>query len=406
MKRNKVFLRMAAMFCALGLTGCQKAPDAAEENGIVHAQGDMERQIQDIAAAGSQGPTQEQTQEEAGTQQQAAGWYQGTVGTGENMININAEIPAMPNELHIITLKPDEGLDGDVLLAFLDSESGSVEDTSQELLQEIEESDRHNSTPDENGERCLYSKFGDHSANRLGDGKKEASFASHTWASYVDHELMEKCFEAYREDGKTTLITLDAMDEGSFSADRAGEILLDKLKVLGVDELDFQKIYYYEGGGYSFYQMEFLPVYDGIAVSIGADSYALGQVWPNGYANVFQEGVAEVHLVNFCGRAAAKEPVTVISFEQVLEILELYLDNGMLKSDGRIVYDRVELNYYPIPNPAPALDGIEYKPELVLTPVWHIYMPLDEYVEGDYGDAVGPTHICVNAVTGELEEAD
>ena len=196
------------------------------------------------------------------------------------------------------------------------------------------------------------------------------------------------------------------MDEGSFSADRAGEILLDKLKVLGVDELDFQKIYYYEGGGYSFYQMEFLPVYDGIAVSIGADSYALGQVWPNGYANVFQEGVAEVHLVNFCGRAAAKEPVTVISFEQVLEILELYLDNGMLKSDGRIVYDRVELNYYPIPNPAPALDGIEYKPELVLTPVWHIYMPLDEYVEGDYGDAVGPTHICVNAVTGELEEAD
>ena len=64
------------------------------------------------------------------------------------------------------------------------------------------------------------------------------------------------------------------------------------------------------------------------------------------------------------------------------------------------------MNYYPIPNPAPALDGIEYKPELVLTPVWHIYMPLDEYVEGDYGDAVGPTHICVNAVTGELEEAD
>jgi len=392
---------MAAMLCMFGLTGCQKAPDAVEKNGIMHAQGDMEKQVQGIAAEGSQ----EQTQAGDGLDKEA-GQYQGTVGTGDNIININAEIPALPDQLYIITMKPDEGLDKDILLAFLGSESGSVEDTSQELLQEIEESDRYNSTPDENGERFLYSKFGDHSANRLGDGKKEASFSHHTSAYFVDYGLREKYFDVYSKVAEETLISQEGMDEGSFSANKAREMLLDKLKAVGVSGLAFQKIYYIEGRDCSFYQMEFVPTYDGIAVDIGADSYALGQVSPDGYAIVSGEGVAEVTLTNFCGRVTNKEPVTVISFEQVLEILEQYLDSGILVSDGTIIYDRVELNYYPVPNSAPALDEIEYKPELVLTPIWHIYMPLDEYVEGDYGDAVGPIHICVNAVTGELEEAD
>lgn len=401
MRRNNIRLTMAAMLCVLGLTGCQKAPDAVEENGIMHAQGDMERQVQDIVAAGSQ----EQMPAGDGSDK-AAGHYQGTVGTGDNIININAEIPALPDQLYIITLKPDEGLDKDALLVFLDDESGSIEDTSEEQLKEIEENDRYNSTPDENGERFLYSKFGDHSANRLGDGKKEASFSHHTSAYYVDYGLREKYIEEYSKVAKETLISQDGMDEGAFSANRAREMLLDKLKAVGVSELAFRKIYYIEGDDCSFYQMEFVPTYDGIAVDIGADSYALGQVSPDGYAIVSEEGVAEVSLTNFCAKMADKEPVTAISFEQVLEILEQYLDNGMLESDGTILYDRVELNYYPVPNPSPALDEIEYKPELVLTPIWHIYMPLDEYVEGGYGNAVGPVHICVNAVTGELEEAD
>ena len=48
----------------------------------------------------------------------------------------------------------------------------------------------------------------------------------------------------------------------------------------------------------------------------------------------------------------------------------------------------------------------EYKSELTLTPIWHIYMPIDEYVDGGYYDAEGPSHICVNAVTGELVVTD
>ena len=64
-----------------------------------------------------------------------------------------------------------------------------------------------------------------------------------------------------------------------------------------------------------------------------------------------------------------------------------------------MTYNRAELKYYPVPNPAPTPHEIEYKPELVLIPIWHIYMPLDEYVEGLYE---GPSTICINAITGEL----
>lgn len=115
--KKTVYLTMAAVVCAVALTGCQKAPDVAESNGILHAQSDMERQVQDIAVAASD--DRGQTQTENRTQPQAAGGYQGTIGTGGNIININAEIPAIPDNLSVITLKPDDGLDMDALRVFL-----------------------------------------------------------------------------------------------------------------------------------------------------------------------------------------------------------------------------------------------------------------------------------------------
>ena len=86
------------------------------------------------------------------------------------------------------------------------------------------------------------------------------------------------------------------MGEGSFSAERAKEILLDKLKAVGVDDIAMKEICYVKGDDYSYYEMQFVPVYDGIAVDIGSDSYTLGQVFPNGSGFVTGEGVADVNL--------------------------------------------------------------------------------------------------------------
>ena len=68
----------------------------------------------------------------------------------------------------------------------------------------------------------------------------------------------------------------------------------------------------------------------------------------------------------------------------------------------------MKLEYYPLPNPSPEPDEIEYREELELVPVWHIYTPLGEYLEGlwaeEYEDGI--SNILVNAVTGELEWAE
>ena len=393
MRKNILSMTMAVILCVLALSGCQKAPVATESNGIQYAQSALEQQISDIAEETSG------QQSDGGLEralQQSGGVFEGAIGTTDNKMYINAQIPAAPANVYQITLKPNDGLDKDTLTVFLDSVSGNIEDTSEELSKEMEAAEIANTTGDE---PAFYSLFGDHSALRLSDGNKTAEFARHTCAYYVDKDLREKCFGIYGGDTTETLITPDKMGDGNFSAEGAKEILLEKLGAVGVSEIAFTRIYYNEGSDYSYYELSFLPAYDGIEVDIGYNVYSLGQVWPNGYAFVTGDGVAELNLMNFCGKAVDKEPVEIISFEQVVKILEQYLDSGMIEADGTMTYNRVELKYYPVPNPSPTPHEIEYKSELVLIPIWHIYMPLDEYVEGLYE---GPSAICINAITGEL----
>lgn len=405
MRKNVLSMTMAVILCVSALSGCGEAPEVTESNGILHAQSALERQVSDIAEETRGQQTEgnyegeSQQQSDGGLERalrQSGSVYEGAIGTTDNKMYISAQLPAIPENIYQITLKPNNDLDMDTLAAFLDSASGNIEDTSEELSKEMETAEIANTTGDE---PVFYSLFGDHSALRLNDENKTAEFARHTWAYYVDNDLREKCFAIYDGDTTETLITPDKMGDGSFSAERAKEILLDKLGVVGVREVSFDRIYYNEGSDYSYYELNFLPIYDGIEVNIGYNAYSLGQVWPNGRAFVSKDGIAELNLIDFCGKAVDKEPVEIISFDQAAGILEQYLDSGMIEADGTMTYNRVELNYYPVPNPTPTPHEIEYKLKLVLIPIWHIYMPLDEYVEGLYE---GPSAICINAVTGEL----
>ena len=394
MRKNILSMTMAVILCVSTLSGCQKAPEVSDDNGIQHAQSTLDQQISDIV---EEAPKQQsESNYEEALQRQSGGVYEGTIGTTDNKMSISAQIPAIPENLYQITLKPNDGLDKDTLTVFLDSASGNIEDTSEELSKEMEAAEIANTTGDE---PAFYSHFGDHSALRLSDENKTAEFARHTCAYYVDNDLRAKCFAIYGGDTTETLITPDKMGDGNFSAERAKEILLEKLGAVGVSEIVIDRIYYNEGGDYSYYELNFSPAYDGIKVDIGHNSYSLGQVWPNGHALVSKDGVAELNLGDFCGKVVDKEPVEIISFEQVVNILGQYLDSGMIEADETMTYNRVELKYYPVPNPAPTPHEVEYKSELVLIPIWHIYMPLDEYVEGLYE---GPSTICINAITGEL----
>lgn len=127
------------------------------------------------------------------------------------------------------------------------------------------------------------------------------------------------------------------------------------------------------------------------------------------FRDCYTGGVADLQLFDFCGKVADRKPAKVLSFEQVEKILEQYLDNHMIQADERLVLNNIKLEYYPVPNPSPEA-GIEYRPELELIPVWHIYMPLDDYVDmigqatQDDGLEDALYNIWINAVTGEIEQ--
>ena len=137
MRKTFISMTMAAFLCISTLSGCQKMPEPSDDQDIPHAQGALEQQVADIAG--------ENTGE---TQQQSGGFYEGTIGTTDNKMHISAQIPAIPANVYQITLVPDDGLDKDTLTAFLDSPSGNIVDTSQELLDEIEQSDYDNNHGD------------------------------------------------------------------------------------------------------------------------------------------------------------------------------------------------------------------------------------------------------------------
>lgn len=390
MRKNRGFMALTLVLCVSVLSGCQEAPETSESNGIQHAQSALDQQISDIAG--------EMPQEASG--QQAGGVYEGTIGTAGSKMYINAQIPAIPENVYQIRLEPNDGLDMDTLTAFLGSAGGNIEDTSQELSAGIEKSDYDNThSPD--GEIAVYSRFGDGSALQVTDGKKVASFAFHTSVYYRDSELFDKFLGA--SSGTTTMIEPDQMDAGiGFTAREAERILLDKLEALGITEVAFERIEFTQSSEFSYYMMNFVPSYEGIEMIMETVSYTIGEVYPDGIAIVTPEGVAELNLGNFCGKIADKEPVTILSFEQIVKILEQYLDSNVIPADERITMNNVRLEYYPLPSTTPPVGEMETRSELELIPIWHIYMSLSDYVEARI-DGYVPHNICINAITGEIE---
>ena len=415
--RKEVMFRITAVLlclCVFGLQGCQKAPEASDSGGISHAQGETDKQVQEILEG--EVPSEGETVPESGGLQEGVpsaeetaseGVYEGVIGTGENRLAISARIPQIPGALYRITLGINEEMDENTVLDLLDSREGSIRDTSREFLANLGEIDRNNTS---GPEKVFYSLFGDHSAIEKKDGKREAFVSRGTCAYYKDYALYDRFFEIEtkmraREDLQ---VSPEEMDEGDFSANDAAGILMDKLKSVGVGEISLGEVLKYEDAHGCCYEFAFTPSYDGIGIVYEKMSTSFGEIYPKGFALIFGEGAAEISLTDFCGQIKSREEAEIISFDQAVRLLGQYLDGGMIRSKGQNVLNTVKLEYYPLPNPSPEPDEIEYREELELVPVWHIYTPLGEYLEGlwagEYEDGV--SNILVNAVTGELEWAE
>lgn len=218
--RNKVLgLVAVTMLMSVGICGCQKALESSANGDILHAKDSVEDEVAAIVNE-SESAMENDTQE-----------INSTIGTGDNMIRIQAQMPDVPQNVYNMVFGENETLTKDVLTEFLRSETGNIKDLSEEAQKEMEQSKVEN---EQGEERAVFSVFGNAPICKLSDGQKTASFSDGTGAYYQDELLYEKCASIYKSADETVLE--EANSENVYR--EAEKVLLAKLSKIGMTEID------------------------------------------------------------------------------------------------------------------------------------------------------------------------
>lgn len=398
-KRKHYKIPAAFLLSILLLVGCQKAPEASKDEEILRAKSSSDDTIEAVVSGEETG--------ENGAAQSGAQAGKETVdvvlGEGENRMHIEAKVAAAPEAVSTLTMQSDSRLNEEALRNFLEPQ-GEVTDYTEQLLAEEEAERKRVAEIDEKlGEGSSIVEIagvGDGSTLALTDGNRKAVLSGKTGASFEDVSLQEKCLTAAQQVGEAEEeldVTNGNAGDASFALQDAKVLLMRKLSVLGIEDIWLTKACYYETENFSFYELEFSPVVGGLPVAYCFGQQDISRVYPNGLAHVSAEGVAEIQVWNcLMEEVSAGEKETILSFDKVQELLEIYLKDGRLQCVEEVPFSKAELLYY-----------VELKEgKLVLSPVWGIYMDLGEYIDhcGETGTQDSAWTIHIDAVTGELVE--
>ena len=393
MKKKFLSVLIAGALGACVLTGCQKAPEASADSDVYHAKSSLEGAVEKIAAKESDANTTGTDTPKSGESCDAL------VGTEENGIWICAEVPAAPQTVQTLTLQKRDDWDTEKLREALDSESGNVQDITAEYLAQRE---KELNDMNEEDKPVEWLNFGDDSLMILSDGQKEVSFARNTSVSYVDEILKKNCDAIYKKAPEIDVTRDSETAPAQFSVSHAKDILLEKLAVLDITEIHFSRALYYELDETAFYELAFTPSYETIGVASEFGQIVLGEVQPRGTAWITEDGIATMRLEDYCGKITEQsENGKILTFSQVTDILGKYLENNTFCGNPKAKLTQAELVYYPTLRES----------ELILTPAWHIYIPLNEMMDAmESGDKAWQEtaengmawNIYLDAVTGEL----
>lgn len=384
--RNKVFrLVVVTILMSIGICGCQKAPERSANRDILHAKDSVEDEMAAIVNE-SESAMENDMQE-----------INSTIGTGDNVITIRAQMPDVPQNVYNMVLGENEALTKDVLTEFLGSETGNIKDLSEEAQKEMEQIKEEN---EQGEERAEYSVFGNAPIYKLSDEQKTASFSYGTGAYYQDELLYEKCASIYKSADETVLEEADSKNVFM----NAEKILLAKLSLIGMTEIDIYKITQYQKENVTFYEIEFTPSYEGMGIVHEFGSITSGEIFPSGKAWICEESIATLSLDACIGKVETQEKCeTVLSWSQIEKILETNLNSGKINGSNKAVLTEVEFLYYPIYK--------EDENKLELVPVWHIYTPMSVWTKNEelaeaFTENGSIWSICVNAVSGEIVRSE
>ena len=384
--KNKVFrLVVVTILMSIGICGCQKAPERSANRDILHAKDSVEDEMAAIVNE-SESAMENDMQE-----------INSTIGTGDNVITIRAQMPDVPQNVYNMVLGENETLTKGVLTEFLGSETGNIKDLSEEAQKEMEQIKEEN---EQGEERAEYSVFGNAPIYKLSDEQKTASFSYGTGAYYQDELLYEKCASIYKSADETVLKEADSKNVYM----NAEKILLAKLSLIGMTEIDIYKITQYQKENVTFYEIEFTPSYEGMGIVHEFGSIASGEIFPSGKAWICEESIATLSLDACIGKVETQEKCeTVLSWSQIEKILETNLNSGKINGSNKAVLTEVEFLYYPIYK--------EDENKLELVPVWHIYTPMSVWTKNEelaeaFTENGSIWSICVNAVSGEIVRSE
>ncbi|MDE7423262.1 MAG: hypothetical protein K2N51_06180 [Lachnospiraceae bacterium] len=395
MKGKFLSLLLLTLVGAILAGGCQKEPEAVQEDGIVHVKSKTDDQIQDIVNENKD--TQKKKEEKDN------GQIDCKLGTKENGIRINAKLPKLPRKAYELILKPNERMNKDMLVALLGSDSQHVKDITKKIMEgsEVE-------SGEEEGEDKLveFPGFQDDSILFLTDEKRQAGFLGRTGIKYEDTELMKKCNKAAKTGKETRMFSYHSWEkkekkELDFSLQDAQKRLQEKLAVVEIEEIHIFEATLYENNDFMFYEICFTPSYQEIGVAHEFGGIESGEAQPYGCAWITKEGVVFLDCSDFCGTIAQKsEQTNLLSFSQIEKILETYLNNNTISGSWKITMSNIEFLYYPI--------FMQKENSLKLTPVWNICIPLEQQLNQQIEDDIYSKATCniyINAITGKIEEA-
>ena len=384
--RNKVLgLVVVTMLMAVGICGCQKAPESSADGDILHAKDSVEDEVAAIVNE-SESEMENDMQE-----------INSIIGTGDNAIRIQAQMPDMPQNVYHMVLSENEALTKDLLTEFLESETGNIKDLSEVAQKEMEQSKAENEQAED---RAVFSVFGSAPVCEVSDGQKTASFSHGTGAYYQDEFLYEKCASIYKSAGETVLEEADS--ENVYR--ETEKILLTKLSKIGMAEIDIYKITQYQKENVIFIEVEFTPSYEGMGVVHEFGSIASGEIFTSGKAWICEESIVTLSLNACLGKVETQEKCeTVLSWSQIEKILETHLNSGKINGSNKAVLTEAQFLYYPIFK--------EDENKLELIPVWHIYTPMSAWMENEELAEAFVVNgsiwsICVNAVSGEIVRSE
>lgn len=394
MRKKLLCMTLFAAIAIMYLMGCEKAPDTASDQEILRAQNEKEENEKNVVANIVNKNLSEDDSDRESRHVKCE------LGSEDNVMKVDAELPAAPMTAATLKMTSDSQLDEVKIKSLFEEGDADVRDVTDEKLKQLEE--EQNSIPLEDRVVEEQAHLGEDDYLVLETEKEKVSCWSHSLIGYTNYARVEKTRKIIANNEGEKLLGTDISPDqadnltlSGFSFADARKLLLDKLKRAGVEDIYIYDITGYECQGEAYYEVFFVPAFEGIPIMYDFRSRSIGEICTEGKADICQEGVATMSFV--CMEEISREEGKCLSWNQTSEILTTYLENKTLQCSEKKILNHVMLAYLPV------TEGNTLK----LIPIWWIYVPYWELFENEEAmNADGLEEVAIHAVTGEIERVE